>query len=185
MGGECDKEMVRKVAANGGGSDYLIDNVDKLKPSVVKALARASGMSIGRCNITMGSDRFEVNQIYQGELYRKVCLIDNNQLADFKVRFEAQKDFNGNPFVREWAFKDFIELGKGTGLLTYAVKEQIAAVESVEERVKLSLKYKVFCDDTALYLDIKNDHKDQAVTGEAAKSLLNFGKIVTLSKHED
>jgi hypothetical protein len=43
----------------------------------------------------------------------------------------------------------------------------------------------VFCNDTALYLDVKCDHKDRAVTGETAKSLLNFGKIVTLSKHEN
>jgi hypothetical protein len=89
MGGECDKDMVRRIAENGGGSDYLIDNVEKLKPSVVQALSRASGKSIGRCTITMGTVGFRINQIYQGELYRKVCLINNDALADFKIKFVA------------------------------------------------------------------------------------------------
>jgi len=85
IGGECDKEMVRLVAQVGNGSDYLIDNVSKLNPSVVKALARASGISIQHCNIKMGSESFSVNQIYQGEMYNKICFIDSDQLKKFKV----------------------------------------------------------------------------------------------------
>jgi hypothetical protein len=82
--------MVRLIAQVGYGSDYHIDNVSKLNPSVVKALARASGISIQHCHITMGSESSSVNQIYQGEMYRKICLIDNAQLEGFKVRFGRQ-----------------------------------------------------------------------------------------------
>ena len=34
LGSECDKDMVQKIAAFGGGSDYLIDKTEKLDPSV-------------------------------------------------------------------------------------------------------------------------------------------------------
>jgi hypothetical protein len=115
--------MVRLIAQVGYGSDYHIDNVSKLNPSVVKALARASGISIQHCHITMGSESSSVNQIYQGEMYRKICLIDNAQLEGFKVRFEAEKDFEGNPLVKEWSYSDFIELPDGSGLIVQAIKE--------------------------------------------------------------
>jgi len=115
--------MVRLIAQVGNGSDYLIDNVSKLNPSVVKALARASGYSIQHCNITMGSESFSVNQIYQGEMYRKICLINNDQLEEFKVIFYAEKDFEGNPLFKEWSYSDFIELPDGSGLIVQAIKE--------------------------------------------------------------
>lgn len=145
---------MRLIAQVGNGSDYLIDNVSKLNPSVVKALARASGISIQKCEIRMGSESFSVNQIYQGEMYRKICLIDTDQLENFEVTFTAEKDFEGKELIKEWSYSDFIELPADSGLIVQAVKEQIDKISSPQERIRLSVQYGVLCDGTAFYLAV-------------------------------
>ena len=143
------------------------------------------GNSVGKCTITMGSEVSHVNQIYQGEMFRKVCLIDNSELAGFKVWFDAEKGFDGNPYNRKWSPSEFFELGEDAGLLHYAVRQAIDQLHMEHQRIALSLEYGVFCDDTALFLNIKQEQKVGAVSGQTAVSHLNFGKIVTLSKHVD
>ena len=61
--------MVAEMAKKGRGSVYLIDNIGKLKPAVVRALKAATEPSLKAGNLIFGNKSIEIGEIFCGQIY--------------------------------------------------------------------------------------------------------------------
>lgn len=106
IGGQCDKDMVQKIARNGNGSHFLIENMQVLEKSVILALKRASGLS-AKCRIQVGTEIKEV-QIYQNLPHTEYYFIKKEEFAG-AITVTCTSDFERKALPKmEFYPEDFI-----------------------------------------------------------------------------
>ena len=81
IGGQCDKEMVINMAKQGRGSCSLIDNIDKLKPLVIRSLKKATQPSLKNCQLKFGNKTIDYGEVFCGEVLQKSAIMTEDEFS--------------------------------------------------------------------------------------------------------
>ena len=162
LGSGCDQRLVTNVAKAGRGSyTFVQDGGEDLNGQVVRALSLAMQPSLkDACygwNISDIEDEPKIEDIYRNTLIYKTKLISASDLPTVQFWFRADEDSDEarDPIDLSFSRADFkmIDGPAGQALFKLAVFNWLEDKETGangDQRIEVSLKHQVLCDDTAI-----------------------------------
>ena len=153
LGSQADKSLVQKTAKAGRGIATLVaDGANDLSGQVVRVLQMAMEPSLCDTIYGFNGKLKEADEVFRNHLITDTVLIDAEQLNDVKFNFSTNEAESDKSLNLEFGLDRFkkIEGPAATALFKMAAYHKIEETEENEEKVKISVKHQVVCDETAI-----------------------------------
>ena len=156
IGSGCDEHMVIETAKAGRGSYSLVkdNNSKELNAKVINALAHAFEPSLKNCELTFGGKTEKLNEVFRHAKIFRSAIMSKQQFENTKFAFSSEQDpVTKQPIDLEFDVNSFKKVEEGS--LSKAIFKN-AALSSMQdgisgaERIKMSVKYQVLTDETAM-----------------------------------
>lgn len=162
IGTGCDRNMVQRVAQNGRGScSLVVDDVENLNGLVVTALSRAFEPSLQGCSLKFGDKTIDLGEVFRGQIITKCQIVSTNQFEAIQVAFKCFDPVQKSTIDFQFTSGHFDRVEEGFGLFKIAARDEIASLAKLKkhEKINLSKKYQILCDETAFVGVIKQKDK--------------------------
>ena len=169
IGSGCDEHMVVETARAGRGSYSLVrdNNTKELNSKVINALTNAFEPSLKNCQLTFNGKTERLNEVFRQQKIFRSAVMPKQQFENIKFAFSSEHDPVTKQAINlEFDRHSFVKVEDGS--LSKAVFKN-AALSSMQdeligdERIRMSVKYQVLIDSTAMIGVVKQKDKS---TGE-------------------